>query len=43
MYITYTMDQLFLPMDLEEDIPAHHLVRIVNEAVNQLDDKIFAI
>lgn len=41
MYVKYTMDQLFLPMDLEEDIPAHHLVRIVNEAVNRLDDKIF--
>lgn len=42
MYVKYTMDQLFLPMDLEEDIPANHLVRIVNEAVNRLDEKIFA-
>jgi len=35
------MDQLFLPMDLEEDIPHNHLVRIVNAAVNHLDDAIF--
>jgi hypothetical protein len=28
-------------MDLEEDIPEHHLVRIVNAAVNRLDDGIF--
>lgn len=42
MYIQYTMDQLYLPMDLEEDIPQNHLVRVVNEAVNQLDDAIFA-
>ncbi|KOP64664.1 transposase [Bacillus sp. FJAT-18019] len=42
MYIQYTMDQLCLPMDLEEDIPQNHLVRVVNDAVNRLDDKIFA-
>jgi transposase len=42
MYIHYTMDQLCLPMDLEEDIPPQHLVRVVNEAVNRLDDSIFA-
>ena len=41
MYIQYTMDQLCLPMDLEEDIPANHLVRVVNAAVNRLDDSIF--
>jgi len=29
-------------MDLEEDIPANHLVRVVNETVNRMDDKIFA-
>ncbi|MBM7111785.1 transposase [Brevibacillus laterosporus] len=28
-------------MDLEEDIPPHHLVRVVNEAINRLDDAIF--
>nr|WP_276353805.1 transposase [Cohnella sp. YIM B05605] len=28
-------------MDLEEDIPANHLVRVVNAAVNRLDDAIF--
>ncbi|MEK5026585.1 MULTISPECIES: IS1182 family transposase [Paenibacillus] len=43
MYIQYTMDQLCLPMDLEEDIPEHHLVRIVNAAVNRLDDGIFDV
>ena len=42
MYIQYTMDQLYLPMDLEEDIPANHLVRVVNESVNRLGDNIFA-
>ncbi|MNB65964.1 hypothetical protein D3C81_125420 [compost metagenome] len=41
MYIQYTMDQLYLPMDLEEDIPEHHLIRVVNSAVNRLDDTIF--
>ncbi len=41
LYIQYTMDQLCLPMDLEEDIPLNHLVRVVNEAVNKLDDAIF--
>jgi transposase len=41
LYIQYTMDQLCLPMDLEEDIPPHHLVRVVNAAVNRLDDAIF--
>ncbi|AJS59739.1 IS1182 family transposase [Paenibacillus sp. IHBB 10380] len=43
MYIQYTMDQLYLPMDLEEDIPPNHLVRLVNTAVNQLDDSIFDV
>ena len=41
LYIQYTMDQLFLPMDLEEDIPQNHLVRLVNTDVNRLDDAIF--
>ncbi|OKP91006.1 hypothetical protein A3844_03925 [Paenibacillus helianthi] len=41
MYIQYTMDPLCLPMDLEEDIPPNHLVRVVNAAVNRLDDAIF--
>ncbi|MEW9702983.1 IS1182 family transposase [Paenibacillus sp. SI8] len=41
MYLKYTMDQLCLPMDLEEDIPQNHLVRVVNAAVNRLDDAIF--
>ncbi|MFM9277391.1 IS1182 family transposase [Paenibacillus jiagnxiensis] len=42
MYIQYTMDQLYLPMDLEQDIPENHLVRVVNAAVNRIDDQIFA-
>ncbi|MBW4837915.1 MAG: IS1182 family transposase [Paenibacillaceae bacterium] len=42
MYIQYTMDQLCLPMDLEEDIPQNHAVRVVNAAVNRLSDNIFA-
>ncbi|MCY9661992.1 transposase [Paenibacillus anseongense] len=42
MYIQYTMDQLTLPMDLAEDIPDNHLVRVVNAAVDRLSDKIFA-
>ncbi|MGG0816224.1 IS1182 family transposase [Paenibacillus alvei] len=41
MYIQYSMDQLYLPMDLEEDIPQNHLVRIINHAVNRIDDQIF--
>jgi transposase len=41
-FIRYEMNQLFLPMDLEEDIPHNHLVRVVNTAVNRLDDHIFA-
>ncbi|MFF2483123.1 transposase, partial [Paenibacillus sp. NPDC058071] len=43
LYIQYTMDQLYLPMDLEEDIPANHLVRVINAAVNRLDDAIFDV
>lgn len=42
MYIQYTMDQLWMPMDLEEWIPSNHLVRIVNDAIDRLDDSIFA-
>nr|WP_307894513.1 hypothetical protein [Bacillus swezeyi] len=42
MYIQYTMDQLCLPMDLEEDIPEKYFFRVVNEAVNRIDDQIFA-
>jgi transposase len=41
LYKQYTMDQLCLPMDLEEDIPPNHLVHVVNAAVNRLDDTIF--
>lgn len=41
MFIQYTMDQLCLPMDLEELIPSNHLVRVVNAAINGLDDVLF--
>ncbi|MFY0544189.1 IS1182 family transposase [Brevibacillus sp. H7] len=42
MFIEYNMNQLFLPMDLEEDIPQNHPVRVVNDMANRLDDEIFA-
>jgi len=35
------MNQLCLPMDLEAEIPANHVVRVVNEAVDRLSDAIF--
>ncbi|MFD2124229.1 IS1182 family transposase [Paenibacillus xanthanilyticus] len=41
MYKEYTMDQLSLPMDLQEDIPQNHLVRIVNDAVDRLNMNLF--
>lgn len=41
MYIQYTMDQLCLPMDLEEDIPPNHVVRVVNDMVDRMEDAIF--
>lgn len=42
MYIEYNMSQLCLPMDLETEIPANHVVRVVNAAVDRLSDGIFA-
>ncbi|GAB6928515.1 hypothetical protein JCM10914A_24980 [Paenibacillus sp. JCM 10914] len=42
LYIPYSMDQFHLPMDLEDDIPPHHLVSVVNEVVKRLDDRIFS-
>jgi hypothetical protein len=30
LYNQYTIDQLFLPMDLEEDLPQKYLVRLIN-------------
>ncbi|WP_238413493.1 transposase [Alicyclobacillus sp. TC] len=41
MFIEYNMDQQYLPMDLELDIPPGHISRVVNTAVNRLDDTIF--
>ncbi|GLX66407.1 hypothetical protein MU1_07510 [Paenibacillus glycanilyticus] len=35
MYKEYNIDQLSLPMDLQEDIPENHLVRVINNAVNR--------
>lgn len=43
MYIEYNMDQLCLPMNLEEDIPQNHVSRLVNMAINRLDDAVFNI
>jgi transposase len=42
LYIEYSMSQLYLPMDLETEIPANHVVRVVNAAVDRLSDTIFA-
>ncbi|WP_258171039.1 transposase [Paenibacillus sp. R14(2021)] len=41
MYKEYSMDQLALPMDLQEDIPQNHIVRVINEAVDRLPMKLF--
>lgn len=41
MYMEYSMNQQYLPMDLEAEIPANHVVRVVNEAVDRLKDAIF--
>ncbi|MBO2943354.1 hypothetical protein JJQ72_05075 [Paenibacillus sp. F411] len=38
LYIQYTMDQLYLLMDVEDDIPFNPLVTVVHEAVY---DRIF--
>ena len=37
----YRRDQLFLPMDFADRIPAQHVVRVVNDAVDQLSDAVF--
>ncbi|OWZ82645.1 IS1182 family transposase, partial [Natranaerobius trueperi] len=37
----YNMNQLQLPMDLSEEIPKNHVVRVVNDAIDELDDNIF--
>ena len=41
VFKNYNMEQLQLPMDLSEDIPENHVVRVVNEAIEQLNDEIF--
>jgi len=41
LYINYNMNQLYLPTDVEAEIPANHVVRVVNEAVDRLSDAIF--
>jgi transposase len=35
------VDQLYLPMNLELDIPSNHVSRVVNAAVSRLDDAMF--
>ena len=37
----YTTRQLFLPVDLEDLIPTYHVVRLVNDAVDRLEDAVF--
>jgi len=38
VYKPYYMGQIFLlPTDLEEVVPSNHIVRTINEFVNQLD------
>lgn len=34
----YNMDQLYLPINLEVHIPSHHVSRIVNQPVEELDN-----
>ena|GEM_PF-915451 len=41
MHINYNMNQLYLPTDHEAEIPANHVVQVVNEAVDLLSDAIF--
>lgn len=41
MYMQYNTNQLYLPADLASEIPANHVVRVVNEAVDRLSDALF--
>lgn len=41
MYKQYNMNQLHLPMSLDDEIPANHVARVINEAVDRLSDAIF--
>lgn len=43
MYMQYNMNQQYLPMDLETEIPANHVVRVVNDAVDRLKDALFDV
>ena len=43
MFIQYSMDQLCLPMDLGDEIPAKHVARVINDFVNRLDDSLFTL
>jgi hypothetical protein len=38
-FVRYEMNQLFLPMDLEELVPSNHVVRVINDAINKLGNK----
>lgn len=40
-FMRYEMNQLFLPMDLEELVPPNHVVRVINDAINKLSDELF--
>jgi hypothetical protein len=37
----YTQNQLFLPMDCDDMIPLNPVARVVNDAVDRLDDALF--
>jgi hypothetical protein len=40
-FARYRQDQLFLPMDFSDMIAPHHVVRVVNDAVDQRHDAVF--
>ncbi|WP_027417716.1 transposase [Aneurinibacillus terranovensis] len=40
-FIDYTMNQLMLPMDISEWIPAHSVARVVNERIERIPDSHF--
>lgn len=37
----HTQVLLFLPMDVEDTVPPNHVVRVVNDAVDRLDDALW--
>lgn len=41
LYKEYNTNQLFLPMDLEEMIPPHHISRLIHHVVEQMEEEPF--